>query len=140
MTRAPGLHTKLRHGRALATVAAALLLVSGCGGGGTAAKDTAAKPSTTTPAAAGVVLDIKGSEYSFTPSKLKASAGETTIRFTNSGAMTHDFTIKALNVHLVAEPGKTAEATVTLKPGTYKSDCTIPGHAQSGMHGTLTVS
>ena len=54
--------------------------------------------------------------------------------------MEHDFTIDALDVQLTAQPGKTAEATVTLKPGTYKSYCSIAGHRQSGMHGTLTVS
>lgn len=143
MTRAFGLNDKLWRRSAPAAVAAALLLVGGCGGGGggdTAAKDPAPKPSTTAPAAAGVVLNVSGGEYSFTPSKLKASAGATTIRFKNSGAVEHDFKIDALHVHLVAQPGKTAETTVTLKPGTYKSECSVPGHSQSGMHGTLTVS
>ena len=122
-----------------AAVATAVLLAGGCGGG-TAADDTGPATSTGTPSAASVVLNLTGTEYAFTPSVLKATPGKTTIRFTNKGAVEHDFTIEALGVHLTAQPGKTAEATVTLAPGTYKSSCSVPGHEQSGMRGTLTVS
>lgn len=137
----------LRRASMPAVVAAAVLLAGGCGGGGgagggdaMAGHDAGSMTSTGSASAAGVVLDINGSEYAFGPSPLKAAAGLTTIRFTNKGAMEHDFAIKTLGVHLNAQPGKTAEATVTLKPGIYKSTCTIPGHAQSGMQATLTVS
>ena len=124
-----------------AAVALAVLLVAGCGGGGSSElKDASPPTSSQTPAPAGVVLDVQGTEYSFTPSALKASAGKATIRFTNRGAADHDFSIDALGVHVTAKPGKTAEATATLKPGTYTVHCAIPGHTQSGMHGTLTVS
>ena len=142
--RAFSLSHHLRRAGMPAAVAAAVLLVAGCGGGDTT--DSAAGPaagSTTSAgssAAVGVVLDVTGAEYSFTPKALKASAGPTTIRFTNKGAVEHDFTIEALGVHLTAQPGKTAEATVTLAAGTYKSSCSVPGHVQSGMRGTLTVS
>lgn len=138
-----------------AAVAAAVLLVGGCGGGGAGGGGGASAggsggmeghgagpmTSTASPAAAhGIVLSVTGTEYSFAPTALRAAAGRTTIRFTNNGAAEHDFVIKTLGVHLVAQPGKTAEATVTLKAGTYKSYCSVPGHSQSGMQGTLTVS
>ena len=122
-----------------AAVATFVLFAGGCGGG-TAANDAGPTMSTGTPSAASVVLNLTGTEYAFTPSVLKATPGKTTIRFTNKGAVEHDFTIEALGVHLTAQPGKTAEATVTLAPGTYKSSCSVPGHEQSGMRGTLTVS
>ena len=122
-----------------AAAAAAALLVGGCGGG-SADQNAGPAASTGTPAAVGVVLDVTGTEYSFAPTTLKASAGPTTIRFTNKGAVEHDFVIKALDVELVARPGKSAEATVTLAPGTYKTTCSVAGHSQSGMQGTLTVS
>lgn len=129
----------LRSASITAAVATAVLLAGGCGGG-TAADDTGPATSTGTPSAAGVVLNLTGTEYAFTPANLTTSPGRTTIRFTNGGAVEHDFTIEALGVHLTAEPGKTVEATVTLAPGSYKSSCSVPGHLQSGMRGTLTVS
>jgi uncharacterized cupredoxin-like copper-binding protein len=30
--------------------------------------------------------------------------------------------------------------TANLKPGTYEFYCSVPGHEQAGMKGTLTVS
>lgn len=122
-----------------AAAAAAVLLASGCGGG---SADPAAGPTTGTASTAGaaVVLSVAGGEFAFTPKELKASAGPTTIRFTNKGAVEHDFVIKTLGVKLIAAPGKSAEATITLAPGTYKTDCSVPGHSQSGMRGTLVVS
>ena len=116
--------------------AAAVLVVAGCGGG-SADTGTGSQQSQAPDA---VVLTVSGTEYSFTPSTLKASAGKTTIRFTNKGAVEHDFTVGGLGVRITAQPGKTAQATVTLKPGTYKTHCSVIGHSQSGMNGTLTVS
>lgn len=139
MTRTSGLGHILRHAGMPAAVTAALLLTSGCGGGEPA--DPSAGPATSpgSPAAPGVVLTVTGAEYMFAPTALTATPGRTTIRFTNKGAMEHDFSIKGLGVNLTAQPGKTVETTVTLTPGTYKTYCSIAGHSQSGMHGTLAV-
>jgi plastocyanin len=127
----------VRRSRSPVVIAAAAFLIGGCGGGG-----QVAGPATTSgaAAAAGVVLNLTGTEYSFSPPTLNATAGKTTIRFTNKGVVEHDFTIDALHVKLAAKPGKSAQATVTLTPGTYPFYCTVPGHLQSGMRGKLAVS
>jgi plastocyanin len=139
VTRSISINDTLRRGSATAAVAALVLVVSGCGG--SADKGAAAAPAAgKAPAAAGAVLEVSGAEFAFAPAKLKASAGKTTIRFSNKGVMEHDFTIDALKIKLSAAAGKTAETTVTLAPGTYNSLCTVPGHLTSGMKGTLTVS
>jgi plastocyanin len=140
VVRALGLVDVLRRGSVRAAVAVAVLLVAGCGGASSSAHRAGPVTSAPTPSAAGVVLKLTGNEYSFAPSALKASAGLTTIRFTNGGAVDHDFSIDALKIHLVEKPGRTGEATLTLKPGTYTFFCAVPGHRQSGMQGTLTVS
>lgn len=138
------LNDVLRRASMPAAVAVVALLVGGCGGGGGGsaggAQHAGPAASTGSPAAVGVVVNVTGTEYSFAPATLKAAAGPTTIRFTNKGAVEHDFTIKALGIHLSAQPGKSAEATVTLAPGTYKTYCAVAGHSQSGMQGTLAVS
>ena len=36
--------------------------------------------------------------------------------------------------------GASKTLMVNLKPGTYTFYCSVPGHRQAGMHGTLTVS
>ena len=121
---------------ALTALAGAVLFVGGCAG----ASQAKGAPSPASTSAASVVLNVTGAEYAFTPATLTASAGKTTIRFTNKGVVEHDFTIKALHVQIGAKPGKTAETTVNLTAGTYAFYCTIPGHLQSGMQGKLTVS
>ena len=146
MIRAFSLNDILRRASAPAAAAAAILLVAGCGGSGGGGGGQGAGPMTSTgpTAAVGNVLSVSGTEFSFTPSRLKASAGRTTIRFTNRGAVEHDFVIDDPRVDLMTKPGtkpgKMMETTVTLTPGTYTTYCTVPGHRQSGMQGTLTVS
>ena len=140
MLPSPGLSHILGRARMPAALTAAVFLVGGCGGGGSTGPAAGPSKSSGSPAALGVVLTLTGTEYSFGPSTLKASAGRTTIRFANKGAADHDLSIDALGVHLTEKPGKTGEATVTLTPGTYTFYCSVPGHRQSGMQGTLKVS
>ena len=47
--------------------------------------------------------------------------------------------VKGLVALLQANPGKSATATFTLAKGTYSFECTVSGHAQAGMKGTLVV-
>ena len=38
------------------------------------------------------------------------------------------------------KPGKSATLKVTLKKGSYKYICTVPGHASFGMKGTFKAT
>jgi nitrite reductase (NO-forming) len=58
----------------------------------------------------------------------------------NMDALAHDFTVDALNVKLVVGPDETKTFTFPAKPGIYDFYCSVPGHEQAGMKGTLTVS
>jgi uncharacterized cupredoxin-like copper-binding protein len=53
----------------------------------------------------------------------------------------HDIAIKgAVNqVGPVVSGGGVSTVTATLSPGTYTFYCSVPGHEQAGMKGTLTV-
>jgi plastocyanin len=76
--------------------------------------------------------------------KLSAKkAGQVTIDFDNPAAIQHDVSVedssgKSLGTSdLIAQSNTTL--AVNLKPGTYTYFCTVPGHREGGMEGTLTV-
>ncbi len=74
---------------------------------------------------------------------LSAKAGKVTIAFTNMAPLSHDVSVESSSGQtLGATPifsGGTKSLSLELKPGTYKFFCTVPGHRQAGMEGTLTV-
>jgi len=82
-------------------------------------------------------------QLKFNTTKLTAKAGSDSFDFTNDAPISHDFTVETSSGQKVgATPifsGGTKSFTATLKPGTYKFLCTVPGHAAAGMQGTITV-
>jgi plastocyanin len=80
----------------------------------------------------------------FSAMSLKAKAGTVTIHFTNNAPEGHNFTLQSASGKVVAATptfkGGTKTLTASLKPGTYTYLCSVPGHRQGGMQGTLTVS
>jgi plastocyanin len=80
---------------------------------------------------------------SYDAKQLNAKAGRVTIDFTNAASLEHNVTIAQGSTQLGATPtfgGGTRTLTLNLKPGTYTFYCSVPGHRQSGMEGTLHVS
>ena len=66
-----------------------------------------------------------------------------TIDFANASPIEHDVAIAQGSAVAGQTPvftGGSKTLTLTLKPGTYTFYCTVPGHRQAGMEGTLTVS
>jgi plastocyanin len=128
----------------MAAAAGALVIaVAGCGGGGGGGATTS---STTPTAGAGAKLALKagpGAKLRFDKSSLQAAAGKVTITMANPSQLPHSVAIEGNGVDaegkVVVGPGGTSTASATLKPGTYTYYCTVPGHRQAGMQGTLTV-
>jgi plastocyanin len=120
----------------------------------TASTPTTAEPKATTgtpppassPAAAETKLSLAadpGGQLSYDTDKLTAKAGKVTITMANASPVEHDVAIAEGGKVLGSTPafvGGSKTVTVTLKPGSYKFYCTVPGHRQAGMEGTLTVS
>lgn len=101
------------------------------------------RPADTTRSELSLAADPSG-QLRFTKSSLSAKAGRITIKFTNSASLAHNLTVQQgmSGSVLVATPtfsGGTQTVTVQLKPGTYTFYCTVPGHREAGMQGTLTV-
>ena len=114
-----------------------VLLAAGCGGGSGGGSST--------PANAQVVeIDIAQSGFAFTTSTATAKAGPVVLKAKNPQSISHDISLKGngINVHgnMVSSGGVSTVVITDLKPGTYEYYCSVPGHEQAGMKGTLTVS
>ena len=80
-------------------------------------------------------------QLSWTPTTLSAKAGQVTVTLQNSSPVSHDVSISGNGVDKTSDlvSGGSGSVTANLKPGTYTYFCTVPGHKQAGMEGTLTV-
>jgi|SRR3954454_7675420 plastocyanin len=91
-------------------------------------------------------LDIEADpsgNLAFTSDSATAKAGKVTVDFTNSSPVPHDVKIEDESgeevggTEIISEGSNSAG--VELKPGTYTYYCSVPGHREAGMEGTLTV-
>jgi nitrite reductase (NO-forming) len=127
----------------LGSAALLALLAAACGGASPTPAPTVTPAPTAAPSpsaeAAGVVLEA--SEFKFVPDAVTIEADEeTTVTLVNKGIVEHDFTVDALGVKIAVPIGKTASGVISgAAPGTYEFYCSVPGHKQNGMVGTLTV-
>lgn len=79
-------------------------------------------------------------QLKYVETELTAKPGDITITLTNASAVPHDVAVDgAPGSSDVVQDGGTAKLTVNLPAGTYEYYCTVPGHRQAGMVGTLTV-
>ena len=119
-------------GRRIALLLAAVLLAA-CGG--------RAQPGGTVPPPPGTTLTVEESEFRIVPQDLAAGPGRLTFQIKNVGTVEHNFVVEGTAVKLESiQPGETQTAAVDLAAGTYRMVCTIPGHEEAGMVGTLEVS
>lgn len=144
---------------ALLFVVAALALVA-CGGSDSSSSESAPAETTSESgseaggnggeaeggsegSAATVDFEAASSGLAYTAKSAEAEAGEVTIDFTNPQPVPHDVAIESSGGEVITQTEQLTEgsdsATANLKPGTYTFFCTVPGHREAGMEGTLTV-
>ena len=90
-------------------------------------------------AAAATTVTVKASEFKFVLSTKTARHGVVIFKVTNKGHTAHDFKIVGKKTPML-KPGKSATLKVTLKKGSYKYICTVPGHAAASMRGTFKAT
>lgn len=117
----------------LSTTVAALtvLALSACGGGGDGGSTD---------------IEVTGTDaLEFEPADFEVPAGEeVTVELTAEGGVEHDFTIEGVDGEdlevVAADAGATATGTFTIdEAGSYTFYCSVPGHREAGMEGSLEV-
>ena len=128
----------------------ALTLLSACGDGENAtSSNPPAAPDggshddhgESSPAAEGARrIEVNATSFAFDPDEIEITAGEDVAIVLSSEDILHDFTVDGLDVHVAADRGETAEGGLRAEePGEYTYYCTIVGHREAGMAGTLIV-
>ncbi len=79
-------------------------------------------------------------EWAIEPQEITVQAGQVTFTLQNAGNLEHDFKIERIEgkSELILPQGS-GTWEVTLPPGSYSVICSVPGHKEAGMIGTLTV-
>ena len=86
-------------------------------------------------------MSIEAQDVAWSTTELAVKPGDT-IEMTNVGQLPHDFTVDELGIQEVtASNGDTVTITIPedAEPGDFEFYCSVPGHKEAGMVGTLTV-
>ena len=80
-------------------------------------------------------------DIAFEPTELTIPAGvDVTIELKNDGVLPHNFAVPSEGIQSEDFPsGASGSVTINLPAGSYEFICSVPGHADAGMRGTLTV-
>ncbi|HEX2097066.1 MAG TPA: plastocyanin/azurin family copper-binding protein [Solirubrobacterales bacterium] len=103
----------------------------GAGGGGDGATE--------------IAIEAAASGLAFTEDQISTKAGkDVTLRFSNPQPIGHDADIEDDGGKVIADTevlteGEDSATIANLKPGEYTFFCSVPGHREGGMEGTLTV-
>jgi plastocyanin len=139
--------------RKLVLLLAVLALVAfglvACGGDDddttTAGGETTATETTGGGGGGGSTVEVTASadQLAYDQSSLETGSGSVTIDFTNPSTTGHDIRIEDESgediggTDVIADDSTTA--TVELEPGSYTFFCSVPGHREAGMEGSLTA-
>ena len=134
----------------LVAIALAMFGLVACGDDGNdedSGDETTVEETTAAEGGAGETLEISApadGSLAYDPTELTAKAGLVSVNFDNPASLSHDVVIideagtEVTKTDLVAE-GQ-ASTSAELQPGTYTYYCSVPGHRDGGMEGTLTVN
>lgn len=89
-------------------------------------------------------VTVSGTEFSFSPSTISVQPDQRVrVTFQNTGNIGHNFTLQGIGSTRTISPGQSdiLEFTAPQASGNYpiRYECTLPGHSESGMVGSLVV-
>ena len=87
-------------------------------------------------------LSASPTQIAYTTKSLSSKPGKVTIDFNNPAQIQHDVAVAKGSQILGKSPlvaGGSTSVSVELPKGSYTFFCTVPGHRQAGMQGTLTI-
>jgi nitrite reductase (NO-forming) len=128
-------------GRAQALGAGAAAAVAAPAAAGPAVPAAPAAPAAAGAGAGGGAVELVASEFAFAPGALAlAGPGALRVTLTNAGVVEHDVVFEGVAGKVHAAAGQTAAGRFAFaEEGVYGFFCSIPGHKEAGMAGTLTV-
>lgn len=129
--------------RLLALVAALAMALAACSGGGTD-DTTDGTDGTNGTAAAGAATFVGNDalQWSDAPDTAELTDGTLEVTIECDGAVPHNIIFEGVDDDAViaeCSGNDTGTGTLTAEPGTYTYYCSIPGHREAGMEGTLIV-
>ena len=111
-----------------------------------AAGETQAPAGAKQPAAKGpggtLKLAADQTQIAYDKTTLSSKPGEVTIDFDNPSQLSHDVAIAKGSTEIAKSDliaSSSTSVSADLAPGNYVFFCTVPGHREAGMQGTLTV-
>ncbi len=85
-------------------------------------------------------VEVDATSFEFDPDEITVTAGEDIAIVLTAEDVLHDLTIDELDAHVAADKGETAEGGLRAdEPGRYTYYCSVAGHREAGMEGTLIV-
>jgi plastocyanin len=134
----------------LAVLALASFGLAACGGDDdsdtTAAEETTTSETDSGSGGGGGTVSVSAVEdgsFAYQETSLTASAGPNTFEFSNPASLGHDFCLEQDGSEVgctdVISGGDTSELEAEVETGEYTYYCSVDGHRDGGMEGTLTV-
>jgi plastocyanin len=104
--------------------------------------DSATTDDTSTADAQVLEIPAAAEGLAYQTTAVSATAGTITLRMPNPSAIPHNIAIEEPETETgdVVNQNGVSEVTADFEAGTYTYFCTVPGHRDAGMEGTLTVN
>lgn len=134
----------MRKFRVVVLLATLILLLAACGGGdaGSGASAPVGESGDAAAPPAAQDITILGKDIAYEPTEISGEVGQPlNITLENTGALEHNITWEESDeLFIDTQAGESADGTITFdEAGEYGFYCSVAGHREAGMVGTVTI-